>query len=117
MKIRNGFVSNSSAASFCIYGWNEEDLNKDYYEIKALAERIGEKLGKTKIQLTSASKYEVVMGVGNVAYDFDHLEEWTYNWEQYKCDLPADEEKKKLLEIAKEMGLPKPKLFSETFWN
>jgi len=51
MKIRTGFVSNSSASSFCIYGWTSKELegtifneeNQDYWpEYKKLAKAVNE---------------------------------------------------------------------------
>lgn len=37
MKIRNGFVANSSSSSYCILGWLSEELEKDSVQ-KALLE-------------------------------------------------------------------------------
>ncbi len=40
MKIRNGFVSNSSSSSFCIYGISLEFDNTDFDEVFGLIKKI-----------------------------------------------------------------------------
>ena len=40
MKCRNGFVSNSSASSFTIYGWTEEDLSKHVAKLSPVFEGV-----------------------------------------------------------------------------
>jgi len=108
MKIRIGFVSNSSVCSFCIYGWSEKDLNKGFGEMLSFCKELSQKYKDVKMTWTSNSKDVAILGVGNIVSDGP----WDYS-EKSRC--PAENEKRKLEKIAKEIGLPKPKLFSETF--
>lgn len=114
MKIRSGFVSNSSSSSFCIYGW----VCKTTDELYALKDRI-EKCKKDSnidIIITHSNNNvgEEVIGVGNTNTDMDHYME---DWENYECNPPTDKETKALKRIGKKLKLPPPQLYNETFYN
>ena len=76
MKIRTGFVSNSSSSSFCIYG-----ICRDEETIK-----------KALIQKGVATEEDLIDGIR------EYLDDWNYNWKKEKGTLTdediAEEEKK-----------------------
>jgi hypothetical protein len=118
MKIRNGFVSNSSSSSFCIYGWTEDvfkdkpELLKDYYDPYEL-----EKLLKTIpheliIVHSNSPCSHFVMGVGTVETDIDHYIE---DWEDHVAEEPTQKEMEELDKVAEKLNLPKPQMYSATW--
>ena len=74
MKIRNGFVSNSSTSSFIIYGWKIEQDNENYKKIENNEEYLYD-------EESSGS----VLYVGNILADTDE----PYNMEN--CELSIEE--------------------------
>jgi len=135
MKIRQGFVSNSSASSFCIYGWTDEDL-KDYKHIPCIASCFV-KCEKYKTEYFMANNLikevkdefsfdlivspspddNYVVGVGNFEDEIDHGLDEDEDWEDYVTDEPSKEDMIKLDGIAKTLGLPSPHYYSATWFN
>ncbi len=130
MKIRNGFVSNSSAASFCIYGWTE-DVFKDRPDLLPTEEQVSmsnyrhvsyilEDLLKTiphglSIIENNSPNNDFVIGVGNSSTDIDHnMGEGEY-WEDYISDEPTQKEMRELEKVAEKLKLPLPKMYSATW--
>ena len=114
MKIRAGFVSNSSSSSFCIFGWGENDLKSigfDYYNfIKAVQEKCGLSLDHSFYNGSD----EYIIGLGNTNEEFDHYME---DWQSYECDPPTEEQKILIYEIGMIFKLPKPGLYADTWFN
>ena len=124
MKIRAGFVSNSSAASFCVYGWTESifathpeliDYERtrfnDHWKIKELIDSIPH---KAEIMDCNSPNNIFVIGVGCYATKVDH---YIDDWESYECDCPSKKEMDELDRIAKELKLPKPEMYSATWFD
>jgi len=123
MKTRIGFVSNSSAASFCIYGWDDEYLRSatgeswNYESVIGMMEKL-RSVYKIDIKDSNSPSAYVVFGVGNSYTEIDHGMDSKYEcWEDYVSDPPSKEEMEKLDRIAKEMELPQPKMFSATWFD
>jgi len=128
MKIRNGFVSNSSSSSFTIYGWTEDvfenvlknssplldgmRIDIDEYQI---IENL-EKFWDDPYSLTCCcdSEGRKVFGLGRYGTEIDHYVE---DWENFYYDEPTDEEKEKFDKLAKELKLPKPQIIKEAFYE
>ena len=128
MKIRTGFVSNSSASSFCIYGWTEEifkihpelqDVDAEYYESKydKLIEKLNSIKHKAKIfGQDSTPDNEFIVGVGNSGIEIDHYMLDNEYWQDYQSPEPSYDQIKELDRIAEVLGLPKPEMYRATFW-
>jgi hypothetical protein len=113
MKIRSGFVSNSSSSSFCIYGWR----CKDYNEVEALTQKLKIYFGKGSkngVRYTNTQDGDYIVGVGNIEDEFDHYMD---DWQDYECDGPDSELIKKLDKVAKTEELPEPEMYSDTWFN
>lgn len=131
MKIRNGFVSNSSSSSFTIYGWSEEVLSKhvgenmpiglDFLKLDIDEDLFTEKLeelwpGENTWDITSCrdSNGYNVFGIGSAGDEVDHYVDNFSN--DFRYDEPNDDKKKQLDEIAEVLNLPAPKIYQETFY-
>ena len=111
MKIRNGFVSNSSASSFCIYGWKVRQINyKDDDDYIIHQKRIVEMLEclEEKFELKRynslaqyVTDYEcLILGVGSYTTEFDHG--YDGFWQDYDSPWPSKENCDKLDALRKE---------------
>jgi hypothetical protein len=130
MKIRKGFVSNSSSSSFTIYGWTEKILSEHAKDIasglsyvkleideEALVEKIEELWpGENTWDIHSCEDSDGygVYGVGTAGEEVDHYINNFTN--AFKYPEPNAEKKKQLDEIAKTLGLPAPQMYQETFY-
>jgi hypothetical protein len=111
MKIRQGFVSNSSATSFCIYGYSFDDGEEygRYYEIFRKA--------NLPFVETYGGDDDDIIGVGTVETDIDHNMNEDEDWRDYKCSDPSELDMSLLDKCAAENNLPKPQMFERTFFN
>jgi hypothetical protein len=113
MKIRAGFVSNSSSASFCIYGWTNTKLDMKCNDAYDLYRKL--RMDYDKIVESSHPCCEMVMGVGNV-----HTNLYTdenEDWRDFVSDPPTEQEMAELDKIALKLNLPKPEMYSETWYD
>jgi len=132
MKIRNGFVSNSSSSSFTIYGWTQEDLCKhlssispaftdiefwiDQYTFSENLEKIWDG-DNWDITYSNTRDGGQVFGLGVSGMEVDHYLPPHQDWEDFKYPEPEDEKRKKFDELAEKLNLPKPKLYQDTFFD
>lgn len=105
MKVRIGFVSNSSTSSFCMYGWNKNQLTDEQYTLIKSCDKIN-------VEDFYAS-YDTYVGVGNQESDLHFEDEDT----DYLCDGPTLDEKIKIDELAKLYKLPEPSSYGQTWYN
>jgi len=109
VKKRNGFVSNSSTSSFCVYGWDME-----YGDGKTQKEKLKELLNEDGSVLDSFNCYHCYwIGVGN-QYDVETDEDGEALEE---AEEPSQELMEKLDELVKVHNLPEPSFTSGTFYN
>lgn len=111
MKFREGFVSNSSASSFCLFGWQVSKLTEAQLESLHEGPYFREGLG------TACPPDEgEILGVGNSYYEIDHdcNEE---DWHDFESPPPSKEAQQQLLILAQELDLPRPSMFSGTYWE
>ena len=114
MKLRMGFVSNSSAASFCLYGWQTAKLSEE--QITALRE------ARQKDSWRSGSCLHTVwhpidreiIGIGNSYSEIDHDEE---NWQSFESPPPDKATQQQLEKLAEELQLPRPEMYADTYWD
>jgi hypothetical protein len=114
MKLRTGFVSNSSGASFCIYGWTNEELGLSGSQVYAFLDMI-QALDKSIVE-SSHPSVDRIIGVGEIRSEVDHSYEGD-DWHDYRCPEPSKKDMAKLDAIAKKLGLPKPTLQAETWYD
>lgn len=137
MKIRNGFVSNSSASSFCIYGWKVRQINyNNDGDCIVHQKRIMEMLECLEKEFKSKSynilthyvdDYEdLILGIGSYKTEFDHdmdpeLDGW---WYDYESPSPNKKDCDKLDALRKEFEekfsdmllLDSFKIYEATYW-
>ena len=99
MKIRNGFVSNSSSSSFILFGFSSEDSDKVYDMVK-------EKVKKEDPYLSDQKLFwKIQYCLERCGIDYCYKEDWNYNHtDGIGCILDEGniEEFDKSLEKAKE---------------
>jgi hypothetical protein len=109
MKFRLGFVSNSSAASFCLFGWWVSKLSEE--QVEALW------ASKHKGLFSIYHPDGELIGVGNSYSEIDHdANEWE-DWHDFVSPTPDKDVQQKLLELAQELQLPDPQMYSDTYWD
>ena len=109
MKYRLGFVSNSSAASFCIFGWQTSKLAEE--QIESLREA-----NKQLFYVEDPDEGEI-LGVGNSYCEIDHNCSDDEDWHDYETPPPSKEAQDELIKLAQKLGVPRPIMFSATFWD
>ena len=99
MKIRNGFISNSSSSSFILFGFSSEDSDKVYSMVK-------EKVKKEDPYLSDQKLFwKIQYYLERRGIDYCYKEDWNYNHtDGIGCILDEGniEEFDKSLEKAKE---------------
>ena len=99
MKIRNGFISNSSSSSFILFGFSSEDSDKVYSMVK-------EKVKKEDPYLSDQKLFwKIQYYLERRGIDYCYKEDWNYNHtDGIGCilDEGSIEEFDKSLEKAKE---------------
>ena len=99
MKIRNGFVSNSSSSSFILFGFSSEDSDKVYDMVKAKVKKEDPYLSDQKLF------WKIQYYLERRGIDYCYKEDWNYNHtDGIGCILDEGniEEFDKSLEKAKE---------------
>ena len=129
MKLRTGFISNSSTTSFTIYGWSEEMLQEFFaekcqffkgvtmfFEENEIINNLIEEYPGSEWDINSGRAKEScqIFGIGGSGHEVDHGMNPLENGHYYP--EPTDEQKKEMDRIAEKFGLPKPKLFRETYY-
>ena len=113
MKLRAGFVSNSSSCSFCVYGFHNDEYDEQEYNsviknIMAAAKEIGLEVDHFCGQSDS------YFGVGTYDDDIDHYME---NWEDFTSEGPTTEEVKKFTEIVQKIAPDKTLDYHSETWR
>jgi len=107
MKIRNGFVSNSSSTSFCVYGWIKDDLNQTVKDTLK------------KIEAEESRNFKRFYIECGTSIGFGRKEDAEYNEDgepiESEIDGPTTEEVEYIDAITKKYNLPSPSYYSGTF--
>lgn len=106
MKIRKGFISNSSSTSFCLYGWKFNDIREIFPTIKEIADKLEEEFDPSEIIIENWDDREKLIGIGNV--DFKVCSSTI-------MDSPSEIKKKQVEKFAEYFNLPEPETYSDTF--
>jgi len=110
MKFRTGFVSNSSAASFCLFGWKASDLSEEQVETLMAAKH------KDLYSVWHPEDGEI-LGVGNSYSEIDHnMDEWQ-DWHDFVSPPPDKESLQTLQLLAQKLQLPDPHMYADTYWD
>jgi hypothetical protein len=118
MRFRLGFVSNSSAASFCIYGWTFEQLEPygiNRWEVWDLIKLLQEEYPEMHFRESSTPDSDWILGVGDSQSEFDHY--YDGDWTEYESSYPKKEEMEDLDKIAAYLKWPKPELKAATWFD
>jgi len=127
MKIRNGFVSNSSSSSFTIYGWTEKIFKETLGTVSPLLEGMEIYIDEWKMIDNLEKLWEdqrgvdccddadgfKVFGIGTSGTEIDH---YIDDYQNFYYDEPSDENKAKLDKIAEKLGMPKPQIYKGNFY-
>ncbi|MHA1468971.1 MAG: hypothetical protein ACTSSP_00265 [Candidatus Asgardarchaeia archaeon] len=130
MKIRTGFVSNSSVSSFTIYGWTEKDLSEHLASLcssfKNVDVSIDESFIESLDEIWEGNKWDLnstygpdgrmVFGLGTHDSEVDHSG-YDYTGENFKFPEPSYKDQKKFDELAKKLKLPQPKMHQATWYD
>ena len=135
MKIRQGFVSNSSSSSFTIYGWTSDELAEyvagllpfvtSFEEVRIdfsvdaydFVKKLQENWDGDIFDLTFSNTEdgEMVFGLGTAGQEVDHYNEsFTDAFEYAEPDIASQE---KFDELAKKLNLPVPHMHQGTFYE
>jgi len=129
MKIRNGFVSNSSSSSFTIYGWKGEDLSKHLASLSPAFEGMDfyldewtftenlEKLWQGEDFDITYSKDRYGDQVFGLSVAGTEVEYYLPPHQDFEYTEPSDERRKKFDNLAEELNFPKPMLYKDTFFD
>lgn len=114
MKIRNGFISNSSTSSFCLVGWEITELSEDHW--KKMIREIRPDLP----DLLFANNEERAKRIYMSSYTDESESSGGRTVIGYEIEGPIDEGTKMLNEIqnlTKKLELPAPSIFSGSFYH
>lgn len=120
MKIRMGYVSNSSSTSFTIYGWTEKELSEHIG--KLLPAFVGvnviideETFCENIEKLWSGHEWDITCSRNEAGYNVFGV--GSVGGESSKLTEPTDKEKKEMDAIAAKLGLPSPSMLHENFFD
>lgn len=127
MKIRTCHVSNSSASSFCIYGFIKKFQGYDDYENYFNTSdneyaKLEKELTKVGLRLITRSipdggnSWETITGIGKAGCEIDHYLPDGEDWRDFSFPAPLESEKIALQNIMKKLGIEEPLVLMEKTW-
>jgi hypothetical protein len=114
MKIRHGFVSNSSSSSFCIFGTRlfRDEIIELAIKLNLISEQKASELARDDYETPSELLNSIQKKLGR---EFNHIYSWESEygligkpWETMKQNETRKEFETKVKTKFKELGLPKP---------